>query len=328
LAQLVAQSTNRVVATARKTSTLGVIPSNDRVLKLELDVTSISSIDAALRATLEKFGRIDVVVNNAGYTLAGDTESAEDGESRAVFDTNFWGMVEVTKKTLGIFRGENPKTGQQGGVVVNVSSVGGWSGFPGQSFYHASKFAMEGWTESVAKELPASWNSKCIRYCVPYLSYSICVRAACGACRRFHTRCDATTTYKKAYQTHLHIYLVHLTNIEPGGVKTNYATSSLKPTAKRHPAYSDPSAPTNQLLGYMQSEQGRSMWAEPSALAAAIYHVVGRGLRIPIRVPLGADAWGMISKDLEDIKKDLDELKDVSLGVGDAKQLETIDFLK
>lgn len=78
----------------------------------------------------------------------------------------------------------------------------------------------------------------------------------------------------------------------------------------------------------MQSEQGRSMWAEPSALAAAIYQVVGRGTRIPIRVPLGADAWGMISKDLEDIKKDLDELKDISLGVGDPKQLETLHFLK
>lgn len=162
LAQLIAQSPNRVVATARKSSALEAIPSNNRVLKLELDVTSISSIDAALQATLKKFGRIDVVVNNAGYTLAGDTESAEDGESRAVFDTNFWGMVDVTKKTLGIFRDENPKTGQQGGVVVNVSSLGGWSGFPGQSFYHASKFAMEGWTESVAKELPASWNSECI----------------------------------------------------------------------------------------------------------------------------------------------------------------------
>lgn len=124
------------------------------------------------------------------------------------------------------------------------------------------------------------------------------------------------------------LYLVHLTNIEPGGVKTNYATSSLKPTAKRHPAYSDPSAPANQMLGYIQSEQGRSMWAEPSALAAAIYLIVGRGSRIPIRVPLGADSWGLISKDLEDIKKDLDEVKDVSLGVGDAKQLDTIDFLK
>ncbi|KAL8993733.1 MAG: hypothetical protein Q9169_006130 [Polycauliona sp. 2 TL-2023] len=279
LAQLIAQSTNRVVATARKTSTLTAIPDSDRVLKLELDVTSVPSIDAALLTTLEKFGRIDVAVNNAGYTLVGDTESAEVGESRAVFDTNFWGMVDVSKKTLGIFRDENPKTGQQGGVIVNMSSLGGWSGFPGQAFYHASKFAVEGWTESVAKELPASWN-------------------------------------------------IHLTNIEPGGVKTNYATSSLKTTAKRHPAYSDPSAPTNQLLGYKQSAQGRSKWAEPSAIAAAIYHILSRGSRIPIRVPLGADSWGMISRDLEDIKKDLEELKEVSLGVGDKEQLETIGFLK
>ncbi|KAL8951314.1 MAG: hypothetical protein Q9222_002713 [Ikaeria aurantiellina] len=111
-------------------------------------------------ATLARFSRIDVVVNNAGYTLAGDTEAAQDGESRAVFDTNFWGMVDVSKRALAIFRDENPKTGQQGGVVVNVSSLGGWAGFPGQAFYYASKFAMEGWTESVAKELPSSWNSK------------------------------------------------------------------------------------------------------------------------------------------------------------------------
>ncbi|KAI4592713.1 hypothetical protein KJ359_010472 [Pestalotiopsis sp. 9143b] len=279
LAQLVAQTSNRVVATARKPSALSSIPDHDRVLKLALDVTSADSIEAALHATLEKFGRIDVVVNNAGYTLAGDTESAEDGESRAVFDTNFWGMVDVSKKALGIFRDVNPTTGQQGGVIVNVSSVGGWSGFPGQAFYHASKFAMEGWTEAVAKEVPASWN-------------------------------------------------IHLTNIEPGGVKTNYATSSLKPIAKKHPAYRDPSAPTNQMLSYIQSEQGRELWAEPSALAAAIYHVVGRGSRIPIRVPLGADAWGLVAQDIEQIKKELDELKDISMGVGDPKQLETIDFLK
>ncbi|KAI1852822.1 hypothetical protein JX266_002363 [Neoarthrinium moseri] len=279
LATLIAKSPNRVVATARNTSTLSAIPGGERVLKLELDVTSVPSIDTALRATIEKFGRIDVVVNNAGYTLAGDAESTEDGEARAVFDTNFWGMADVSKRALGIFRDENPKTGQQGGVIVNVSSVGGWSGFPGQAFYHGSKFAMEGWTEAVAKELPTSWN-------------------------------------------------IHLTNIEPGGVKTNYATSSLKPTAKRHPAYSDPSSPANQLLGYIQSEQGRSMWAEPSALAAAIYQVVSRGSRIPIRIPLGADAHGLVSMDLEQIKKDLDEFKDISLGVGDPKQMDTIDFLK
>ena len=89
--------------------------------------------------------------------------------------------------------------------------------------------------------------------------------------------------------------------------------------ANKNLAHIDPTSPTNQLPGYIESEQGRSMWAEPSALAAAIFHVVGRGSRIPIRVPLEADAYGLISKDLEDIEKDLEELKDASLGVGDAK---------
>ncbi|KAI1652867.1 NAD(P)-binding protein [Daldinia decipiens] len=279
LAQFITQTSNRVVATARKVSSLSSLPTNDRVLKLELDVTSIPSIEAALQATVDKFGRIDVVVNNAGYTLVGDTEAAEDQESRAVLDTNFWGMVDVTKRALGIMRDVNPKTGQQGGVILNLSSMGGWSGYPGSSFYHASKFAMEGWTEAVAKELPASWN-------------------------------------------------IHLCNIEPGGVKTNYATSSLKHMAKRHPAYADPNYPTNVLLAYMLDEECRSLWSEPSALAAAMYKIVSRGQRIPIRVPLGADSWGMIAKDLEDTKKDLDELKEISLSVGDPKQLDTINFLK
>ena len=98
--------------------------------------------------------------------------------------------------------------------------------------------------------------------------------------------------------------------------------------AERHPAYADPSYPTNVMLSYMFSEKLRETWAEPSAIAAAIYVVVSRGQRIPIRVPLGSDSWGMIAKDLEDTKKDLDELKDISFGVGDAKQFESIEFLR
>ncbi|KAL8710176.1 MAG: hypothetical protein Q9220_005259 [cf. Caloplaca sp. 1 TL-2023] len=279
LASLIAQTPNRIAATARKTSALESLANSDRVLKLQLDVTSNSSIQAAIDATLKKYGRIDVVVNNAGYTLAGDTEGANDKESRAVFDTNFWGMVDVSKRALGVFRDENPKTGQQGGVIVNVSSLGGWAGYPGQAFYHATKFAMEGWTESVAKEVLPQWN-------------------------------------------------IHLTCIEPGGVKTNYATSSLKAIEHKHQAYADPNSPTNQLVGYMQSGQGRSMWSEPSALAAAIYQICSRGSRIPIRLPLGGDAWGMLDADLKTIKKELDEFKEISQGVGDPKQLDTIDFLK
>lgn len=159
------------MATARKVSALSSIPAGDNILKLQLDVTSATSIEAAFRATLEAFGRVDVVVNNAGYTLVGDTEAAGDEESRALLDTNFWGVVDVTKAALGIMRDENTKNGgQQGGVIVNISSMGGWMGFPSASFYHASKFAVEGWTEAVAKELPSAWNSTSVcRYPYPPL---------------------------------------------------------------------------------------------------------------------------------------------------------------
>ncbi|KAI0882905.1 short-chain dehydrogenase [Annulohypoxylon maeteangense] len=279
LAKLVASTPNRVVATARKAASLSSIPTNDRVLKLELDVANISSINAAIQATLDRFGRIDVLVNNAGYTLAGEAEATGDAEARDVFDTNFWGMVNISKRCLQIMREENAKNGQQGGVIMNVTSVGGYIGFPGQAFYHASKFAVEGWTEAVAKEVPSTWN-------------------------------------------------IHLCNIEPGGVKTNYATSSLKKTAVRHKAYSDPNFPANMMLAHIGSEQGRALWAEPSAIAAAMYHVVSRRKRIPIRVPLGADSWGLIDGDLKNTKGDLDEIKDISYSVGDPKQLESIHFLK
>ncbi|KAI0124959.1 short-chain dehydrogenase [Xylariales sp. AK1849] len=271
LAHSVAKTSNRVVATARNPASLSSIPENPNVLKLALDVTSIPSIDAAISATVSKFGRIDVVVNNAGYTLVGDTEAAGNEESRALLDTNFWGMVDVSKKALGIMRDENPKTGQQGGVILNVSSMGGWMGYPASSFYHASKFAMEGWTEAIAKELPTEWN-------------------------------------------------IHLCNVEPGGVKTKYATTSLKMMERRHPAYTNPSYPTNSIIAYMVDEKNRETWAEPDAISLAMYQIVSRGQKIPIRAPLGADSYGAIMADLEKNRKDMEELKDLSLGVGDLEQ--------
>ncbi|KAH8196502.1 hypothetical protein TruAng_009332 [Truncatella angustata] len=224
LAQAIAKTPNRVVTTARKPSSLADIPDNANVLKLALDVTSASAIDDALGAAVSKFGRIDVVVNNAGYALVGDTESAGDKESRALMDTNFWGMVDVSKRAMGIMRDENPKTGKQGGVILNISSMGGWMGYPAASFYHASKFAMEGWTEAVAKELPIEWN-------------------------------------------------IHLCNIEPGGVKTNYASSSLKYMAERHPAYSNPAYPNNAVIAYMEDPKSRDGWVGADQISTAIYQL-------------------------------------------------------
>jgi NADP-dependent 3-hydroxy acid dehydrogenase YdfG len=127
LAQYITETTNRVVATARKPASMSKIPDGPNVLKLKLDVTSIDSIESAFSESLAAFGHIDVVVNNAGYTLVGDTEAAGDAEARALMDTNFWGMVDVSKRALSIMRDENVKNGgQRGGVILNISSMGGW----------------------------------------------------------------------------------------------------------------------------------------------------------------------------------------------------------
>jgi NAD(P)-dependent dehydrogenase (short-subunit alcohol dehydrogenase family) len=165
LASYVSKTSNRVVATARKLSALSSLPEGPNVLKLSLDVTSKASIDAATKAALAKFGRLDVVVNNAGYGLYGDTESTTDEQARKQLDTNFWGAVDITKEAMRIMREENPKTGPQGGVVVQISSLGGRVGFPGGAFYHASKFALEGFTEAVAKEVHPDWNSESTLSC-------------------------------------------------------------------------------------------------------------------------------------------------------------------
>lgn len=130
-----------------------MIPEGPNVLKVALDVTSQESVDTAIAAALNKFGRIDVLVNNAGYSVMGDSESTTDEQARQVVETDFWGTVKLTLQAMRIMREENPKTGSCGGVVMNVTSVGGFIGLPGSAFYNASKFAVEGFTESVSREV-------------------------------------------------------------------------------------------------------------------------------------------------------------------------------
>ncbi|KAI1161233.1 retinol dehydrogenase 8 [Nemania serpens] len=157
--RLTTQTKSRVVATARKVSALSYLADDaPNVLKVALDVTSPEAIDVAFTKAVERFGRVDVVVNNAGYTIMGDTEASTAQEARDLFDTDFWGSVDVTKRALSVLRDENPKTGQQGGAILFVSSIGGFITTPGNAFYHAAKFAMEGFAESVAKELDPDWN--------------------------------------------------------------------------------------------------------------------------------------------------------------------------
>lgn len=161
LAELIASKpSHRLIATARDPSTLSYLPDNDSsILKLALDVTQTSTISACLATAATHFGpdfHLDVVVNNAGYSLSGDTESATEDQMHEQLETNFFGTVRVAMKAVEIMR---QRSGRGGGLVFNMSSLAGVCAFPGHAFYHASKYAVEGWTESVAREMSPEWNS-------------------------------------------------------------------------------------------------------------------------------------------------------------------------
>jgi len=99
-----------------------------------------------------------VVVNNAGYGLLGELESTPVEAGRDLFEINFWAAVHITKHALRIMRAVNPLSGPIGGVIAQVSSAGGYITAPGSGFYHASKWALEGFSESIAKELDSEWH--------------------------------------------------------------------------------------------------------------------------------------------------------------------------
>ncbi len=112
-----------------------------------LDVTDIDSIRSAIDATLEKFGRIDAVVNNAGYGLLGAFEAASSEQIERQFETNVLGVMNVCREILPHFRE------QKRGHIVNVASVGGRMTFPASSLYNSTKWAVEGFSESLQFEL-------------------------------------------------------------------------------------------------------------------------------------------------------------------------------
>ncbi len=119
----------------------------DRVTLLKLDVTDHPTITAAVAETIEKFGAIDVLVNNAGYGLIGAFETLTPEQIHRQFDTNVFGLMETTRAVLPHFRD------RRSGVIVNVSSIGGRVAFPLYSLYHATKWAVEGFSESLQHEL-------------------------------------------------------------------------------------------------------------------------------------------------------------------------------
>jgi NAD(P)-dependent dehydrogenase (short-subunit alcohol dehydrogenase family) len=140
---------DRVAATARSLDSLSdlVDKYGERILPLELDVTDRDAAFAAVARAHDVFGRLDVVINNAGYGHFGMLEEVSEKEARAQIETNLFGAMWVTQAALPFLR-------EQGsGHIIQVSSIGGISAFPGISLYHASKWALEGMSQALAQEV-------------------------------------------------------------------------------------------------------------------------------------------------------------------------------
>lgn len=136
-----------VIATMRSPEKEEELTGLDNVLVTKLDVQDQASIDVAIQAGVEKFGKIDVLLNNAGYGLMGTFESATKEQVQRQFDVNVFGLFDVTRSILPHFRKN------KNGTIINISSIGGRMTFPIMPFYHATKFAVEGFSESLHYEL-------------------------------------------------------------------------------------------------------------------------------------------------------------------------------
>lgn len=149
LAQEVLQNGDQVAVTSRNTDDVNDLIAQfpDTAIAIKLDVTKPDQVKKAVKDAKEKFGRIDVLVNNAGIGYFGAIEESEEDEIRRMFEINFFGLASVTNEVLPIMRV------QRRGHIINISSVGGLVAFPGVGFYNATKFAVTGYSEALAKEV-------------------------------------------------------------------------------------------------------------------------------------------------------------------------------
>lgn len=148
LAKLVLARGWRAVVTARDKTRVEDLTrgAEDRTLALDLDITNAAQITAAVQAAEARFGRIDVLVNNAGYGYQASVEEGDDMQIRAQFDANVFGLFAMTRAVLPGMRTRRK------GHILNITSVAGLIGFPGSGYYAASKHAVEGWSDALQAE--------------------------------------------------------------------------------------------------------------------------------------------------------------------------------
>ncbi|KQW99610.1 oxidoreductase [Flavobacterium sp. Root420] len=149
LTEAVLESGDKVVATARDINQLNNLKERfkDQIFPIALDVTNYKQVSSAVHTAVEHFGRIDVLVNNAGFGIIGAAEAYTDEQVRSQLETNLYAPIEITRAVLPYMRK------QGSGRILQISSIGGRVGNPGLTMYQAAKFGLSGFTEALAKEV-------------------------------------------------------------------------------------------------------------------------------------------------------------------------------
>ena len=246
LAKAVLTRGERVVATARKVEEVQDFEESGPELAraVRLDVTDPEEVSGAVDAALDAFGRIDVLVNNAGYGSMGAVEEVHEEEIRRQFEVNVFGVLNITRAVLPHMRERRQ------GHIINISSVGGFVGVPGFGIYNGTKFAVEGISEALALETEPLG--------------------------------------------------IHITIVEPGAFRTDWAGRSLAPP----PAIDDYRETVGQTREYISNENGNQQ-GNPRLAAEAMISAVEAD-EPPLRLPLGDDALGMIREKLDSVKRETD----------------------
>lgn len=199
-------------------------------------------------------------MNNAGYNVLAPAETIPLSTAQNIMDTNFWGAVRLTRLALPIMRN------QQSGVILQISSTGGRRGFAGNAAYHASKFALEGWTEAVSKEVEEDWN---IRFC-----------------------CAEPGGVK--------------TNYAARSIDPEQQQAAKKEESEAEKAYSNPKSQINMLKAMHENPDVLKNWAEAEKVVEVMYEVIASGdvpLRFPLGIDSwGIQKAGLVS-DLQALEK-------------------------
>jgi NAD(P)-dependent dehydrogenase (short-subunit alcohol dehydrogenase family) len=250
IAEAALERGDAVVATARRIDALSDLGDAERVQALTLDVTDPGERETAVAAALERFGRIDVLVNNAGRTQVGAVEETTEEELRALFDLHFFAPAALTRLVLPAMRS------QGSGAIVQMSSVGGQVTAPGFGAYCATKFALEGLTETLRDEVQP--------------------------------------------------FGIHTLIVEPGAFRTGLFRPDAAYMSEEMPEYAETVGPTREYVSTGHGQQA----GDPAKAAAAIITALDAD-EPPLRLVLGADAIGNITRRLDAVTAELRQWEQV-----------------